>query len=133
MCKILCRIVFWIIRLLYLWIKVLIVRWWVGGVVIIDRLCILFIVIFSVCGIGVVVSVRIFMFVCIVLMCFLWCILKWCFLLIISRFKFLNLMLFCSSLCVLIRILIFFFVIFVRICVCFLVLWKWEIILIWIG
>lgn len=57
--------------LLYLRIKVLIVRRRAGGVAIIDRLRISFIVIFSVRGIGVVVSVRIFTFARIVLMRFL--------------------------------------------------------------
>lgn len=133
LCLILCRIVLWISFVFFCLIKVLIVKCFVGGVVIIDRLCILFIVMFKVCGIGVVVSVKILILVCNVLIFFFWCILKWCFLLIINKFKFLNFIFCWISLCVLIMIFNLFLVILFRVFFCFFVELKCDKILILIG
>lgn len=77
-----------------------------GGVLIIDKFLSLYMVIWSVFGIGVVDKVRVFIFILIFLIFFLCWILKCCFLLIINKFKFLKIMLLFNNLCVLIIILI---------------------------
>lgn len=126
-------IVLWIMVLLCCWMKVFIDRCFVGVVVIIDKLCIFDSVIFKVFGIGVVVSVNMFILVWSDFSFFFWWILNLCFLLIIIRFRLLNFNLLESSLWVFIIMFIFFLVMCFIIFFCVLLLIKWFMILILNG
>lgn len=106
-----CKRVFWMIIGLNGVIKLCIVKWFIGGVVMRDRFWIFVIVNCNVWGIGVVVNVKIWIFCCNCLRCFLWVILNFCFLLMMIRLSFLNWIFFVSKVCVLIIILICLFVI----------------------
>lgn len=113
--------------------NVCIVSWFGGGVVMIERLCSLVIVMFNVCGIGVVVSVSRCMLVCMVFSVFFWCMLKCCFLLIIIRFRFLNFMFGCSRWWVLMIMLIVLVVIFFSLVLIFLLVLNCDSIFICSG
>lgn len=114
---------------IYVWIG----KWFFGGVLIIDKLCIFSIFICNVLGIGVVVNVSIFILCFNVLICFLWCILNCCFLFIINSFKFLYCIFLLSNLCVLIIMLINLVLSFFLVCFIFLGVLKWFINWILIG
>lgn len=123
--------------------------WFLGGVWIEFMLCRFIMFMYSVCGIGVVERVSVFivflllvmvslLFIILGRLCsccnfFFWFMLKWCFLFMIIRLRFLNLMLFESRWWVLIRMFIWFVFSLVRIlCVCLLVV-KCESFFICIG
>lgn len=107
--------------------------WFFGGVVRVDILWMLVMVIFSVCGMGVVFMVRMLMLVFSFLSVFLCLMLNCCFLLMIIRFRFLKMICLVRMWCVLIIMLIVLLRSFCSVSWIFLLVWNCDSVCIFIG